>query len=299
MGLRTPDIAYRTPSPPAPIEAIDVVHPRFPGGDGLRILHLSDLHIRRRECGSERFGDLCAAVASRRADLVAITGDLMDEPGDEDLAVEALSFLRDAWERGGSGALGAVCVLGNHDTLRLRRALARVRGVLVPGENAPVVMDVHRPGVAEPIRVLGLHWPEDPVGALLEGGGGAERWGERGPDRAFTLALAHHPGALISLADCGVDVALAGHTHAGQVRLHQRFAPHTSSDVPAHLASGVLRYRDTLMCISRGVGDGVVQGLRVNCSRQVPLYRLRRGAIPTPAGWTDARTRVVTQVQSW
>ena len=109
---------------------------------------------------------------------------------------------------------------------------------------------------------------------------------------SFTLALAHHPNTLIPAAALHIPVLLAGHTHAGQIRLHPRLAPHTSSDLPMHLASGILQLGSTLCCISRGLGDGVVEHLRINCPRQMPLYTLRRAERLEPY-------ENVRQVRSW
>lgn len=115
----------------------------------------------------------------------------------------------------------------------------------------------------------------------------------------FTLTLAHMPSMIFPAADLGLPLILCGHTHAGQIRVSPRLAPHTSSDVPVHLASGVLRLRSTLCCISRGLGDGVYPGLRFNCPWQVPLYTLRHGPLPAFAVRGDVEPHTVQQVVAW
>ena len=55
--------------------------------------------------------------------------------------------------------------------------------------------------------------------------------------------------------------------------------PHTSSDLPADLATGVLRLRQTLCAVSRGLGQAVIEA-RFNCPAQAPMYVLRRGELP-------------------
>ena len=99
-------------------------------------------------------------------------------------------------------------------------------------------------------------------------------------DSRLLLCLAHMPTEVYGAADLGVPIMLAGHTHGGQFRVSPRLAPHTSSDLPPHLASGMIRLRGTLCCISRGIGDALVE-LRVNCPPQMPLYTLRRAPLPS------------------
>ena len=72
--------------------------------DGLRIVHLSDLH--GKEFGEDS-ADLLSAVAALRPDLIAVTGDLIDR--EEQLAmVPALA-------RGLSAIAPTYYVTGNHE----------------------------------------------------------------------------------------------------------------------------------------------------------------------------------------
>ena len=267
-----------------PVEPFDVPHPRLPRAlDGLRILHLSDFHIRRFAHGSDRFQTLLRAVASSPADLIFLTGDYTDEPGHEHAAIDALARLSAAWP---TPALGAFGIFGNHDSnafLHAARSLANITWLGGPGRE---------PRWATPhplLRILGLDYPEDVISALLSTPPAA-------PD-ALTIALVHYPTALIPAATARIPLVFAGHTHAGQIRISSRLAPHTSSDVPAHLASGILRLEETLCCISRGVGDGFMEGLRINCPWQVPLYTLRHGPLPPPP--RSSPPNAVTQVVPW
>ncbi len=308
MPLRSVSSVLSPPRPAGPqsrpVESFDLVHPAVtPGGfedgaglEGLRILHLSDLHVRRHRARSRKFVRLCGAVSGARADLVAITGDCMDEPGQESAAFAALDDLAKAWSEQGPPVMGAYLVLGNHDSsVFAQRACERFGG---EGGAKIRLLQNQRVEVAHPhgergavaVRLVGLSWPEDALGAMVRAGGESE-------SGALTLVLAHVPSTIFTAADMGWPLVLAGHTHAGQVRLSPRFAPHTSSDVPVDLASGVLRYRSTLCCISRGVGDGMAEGLRINCPWQVPLYTLRHGPLPDVprAEWSER----VHQMRAW
>lgn len=283
--LQTP--AFRRPVPPEPVEVFDIPHPALPPAlEGLRVLHISDLHVRRHAPGSQRWQRLIDAIGRVEADLVALTGDYADEPGHEGAALAALRRLADAWN---APRLGAYGIFGNHDTSELLRRAGEVRAVTWLGGPG------RAPRWAEPcagLRIVGLDYPEDFIAAALDEPA-------RPPDspRPFTIALAHYPTAVIPAAAAGLPLVLAGHTHAGQIRLSSRLAPHTSSDVPPHLAAGVLRLGETLCCVSRGLGDGVMEGLRFNCPRQAPLYVLRRGPLPDAPRGTDPGA--VSQVVAW
>lgn len=265
----SPSTSFRTPIPPAPIERFDVIHPLVPPSlEGTTILHVSDLHVRRNLLHADRYRAVLHALVETPADIIALTGDYMDEPGcepsHERAALETLKALAAAWRP----RIGAFAIFGNHDTPEFRRTCIR---------ELPTINFIGSRAIDLPynLRLLGLDWPEDMLASST--------WipGSLDPSMPapFTIALAHHPTTLIPAAQLDIPVLLAGHTHAGQIRLHPRLAPHTSSDLPPHLASGILQLRSTLCCITRGLGDGVIEGLRINCPRQMPLCTLRRGPL--------------------
>lgn len=285
--------AFRRPRPPAPIEPFDIPHSSLPAAlDGLTIFHIADLHARTPMAGRRWFGALLDALRRTPADIVALTGDYMDSPIHARPALEALEAIATAIRP----RLGAFGVFGNHDTVPFQRAARRrVRQVRwLDGEHT----DLQHRGA--PLRILGAHWPEDLLSAALHT---PETRGADPADRPpsardpFTITLAHIPTALVTAASLNLPLVLAGHTHAGQIRLSPRLAPHTSSDLPAHLATGVLRLRGTLCCVSRGMGEAIMERLRINCPRHVPLYALRRGELPRPP--QGAGPEVVTQVMAW
>lgn len=268
--------AYRSPLDAAPVERITIEHPDVPLAlDGLSILHATDLHLRRR-ARDEQFRVLQRALRQTPADIVAFTGDYHDGVGNEDAAAELLA------ELGASASslprLGVYGVFGNHDTDRMRALCRRIDAITWLENHAAPPVRSGGPGASQtlPLCIVGLSFPEDPLAAMLE----LPVAPARQTPRPLTITLAHQPSMFAACADMGSSIVIAGHTHAGQIRVAPGFAIHTSSDLPGTMASGVLRIRSTLCLISRGVGEGFWPGLRINCPRQLPLYTLRQGPLP-------------------
>ena len=97
--------------------------------DGLSIAHLSDLHFTGR-IGVEFFEEVVRQTTALRADMIVITGDVLDEIEYLDWFDRTLAKL--------SAPLGIYFVLGNHDEFtgeapRLRRALETI-GMIDLGE---------------------------------------------------------------------------------------------------------------------------------------------------------------------
>ena len=335
----------RTPKThdPSPLERYELSHPAVPEDlDGLTILQITDGHVRTPQERDPAFKRLLNAIASVEVDLIALTGDYMTEPGDEPAALDAIERMREVW-RARHGVYG---VFGNHDSHELKAAARRLEGITWL-ENR--VEDL---SPRLPLRLIGISYPEDLFGAVLEeegteGGGegtkaqrhegteggeegtearrhegtkggedGTEvRRGRDGRDAESDPALrasvppclrasplpfliSHYPTEIFPAAELGIPLMIAGHTHGGQIRLIKGHVPHTSSDFPSHVATGMIRLRNTVCAVSRGVGEAYV-GVRINCPRQLPMYTLRRGPALVDRHKKDGEYLTLTQVLAW
>lgn len=110
--------------------------------------------------------------------------------------------------------------------------------------------------------------------------------------KRMKIALAHYPTVLPIAADLGFDLLVSGHSHGGQIRLPFAKALINSMDWPLRLTSGILRHRQTLCVISRGLGENGLP-LRMFCPPHIPLISFKRG--PTPGMPTDD----VQMLQPW
>jgi len=236
-------------------------------------VHLSDLHIRRRRKYYQR---IIAGLTLTRVDLAVMTGDYIDQPGDEQLGLSVMSQICESLKP----RLGVYGVFGNHDTPETQKLFEKLpvhwlnnasdRPQGLPLELTGFLTDSQcRPDVVK--TMLGL--------ATSGCGTQLARADVDGHDPVVRMLLSHLPTYLPSAADLGIHLMFAGHTHGGQWRLPGQRAIYNSCDLPVHLTSGMLRHRDTLCLVSRGLGETIMP-IRFFCPRQLPVYTLRRGSLP-------------------
>jgi uncharacterized protein len=251
------------------------------GGGSLDVLHLSDLHMVRRD---ERMRAFLASLP--RADVTVITGDMLGEPEAVEYVVESLRPLR--------GRHASYFVLGSNDLYaprplnplryfiphhRRRRRLGR------RGRAADLIrlldadgwvhlknrkLDQRLDGV--PVEVLGLDDPHIHRGDLSVA--------PRTEPGRLGLAVVHSPDPAPELAALGYDVVVAGHTHGGQIRLPGIGALVTNSGIPRGMARGVTRLGGSYLHVSAGLGTSKFAPFRLFCRPEAALLELR----PRPDG---------------
>lgn len=258
------------------LEPLDLMLPDLPQGlNGLRIAHLTDLHVRKSD---RRFDRLLSRLAASRLDLLLLTGDYQDRTAPPEPALALLERLATEVKP----TLGLFGVWGNHDSAKLRQASLElpIRWLV----DEAVALE------SKPIDLLGLSGgvhDEEPDSVPLAISAAQLRdkaqAGEK-PSPRLRLLLAHHPHQLVTAADLGTDLMFCGHTHGGQVRIPPGIVVHHGTDLPLNMAAGLLRCRDTLGVVSRGLGESHLR-LRLACPRQAIVCTLRTG--PRPGSRTD------------
>ena len=208
--------------------------------DGLRIAHLSDLHLGVPSRGERAAARAVEWVAERRPDLVCVTGDLLSRRRGEPLLAELLSRL----------PADPYVVLGNHDFALSRDPFSEpvefgdiVRGTLLSDE----AVEAELRGVR--VELAGI----DPRSWLQR-----KRSGLRPSDAPFRLLLCHFPSVLDRVEEGRWHLILAGHLHAGQIVLpygrRRLLLAHPSARYPR----GVYRRGTTTMHVSPGLGTTFV-----------------------------------------
>lgn len=220
--------------------------------DGLRILHLSDLHMWGRP-SKAYFEAVFARCAERPCDVLIITGDLIDS----EEHYEWLPLLRTlSWKE------GAFAIRGNHDARfdadRVTSELEQM-GIQALGGQARMISIR-----AQPLLVMGNESP----------------WLLPIPDLhpfeahdCFRLALIHTPDQFHWAKQQGANLVLAGHCHGGQIR----FPGFGSIFVPCKTGRrydmGLFQEAETVLHVSRGLSGSFP--VRYFCRPEVTWLTLR------------------------
>ncbi|MBC7783236.1 MAG: metallophosphoesterase [Burkholderiales bacterium] len=225
------------------------LHPKLAG---LRILHLSDIHIGRTWMPA--WDGLLAWVQRDPPDVICITGDLVDNKFDHRPAIPLL----EKFAAGLRSRLGVYVILGNHDTELLPLRAPNLPWRLLCNESVQLRdEDV----VLELIGLHGVH-PQDvssdvlerllPIRSTIDG------------ESRVRIVLSHYPAHALPLARSGADIVLAGHTHGGQVCLPGGVPIITHDYLPRRFARGAHRIGETWLITSRGCGFSKLP-IRVFC----------------------------------
>lgn len=223
---------------------------------GLRILHVSDLHLRGKWFSA--YDQFIERANANPPDLVVFTGDFVESKHDHrpalPIAQRLVTQLR--------SRLGAVAILGNHDGDLLAPWLARWNVELLDGR---------RLRLSDGESTLELIGMEGPVRGDL-----SDDWIESIPQRmpnSLRIVLSHYPDAIMRARPLWADIQLSGHTHGGQVCLPGRIPIITHDKLPRHMCSGIFRVNDTWLVINRGLGFASLQ-FRAFCPGEVIELKL-------------------------
>jgi len=232
--------------------------------DGLTIAQISDLHVGPQT--SQAFlRHITRTVAGIGADVIAITGDLVDDrPEDVVAFAKGLGALR--------APLGVYVIPGNHD---IYAGWDHVERSLRSRLEATILVNTARV-VERGAAKLAIVGTGDPAGR--RGGVGApdiDRALAGVPDGATVVALAHNPALWPALAAKGVDLTLSGHTHWGQFAIPQ-LGWSLASPFQAR-AMGAHQDGDRLLYIHPGTGYWGLP-FRLGAQPEVTRITLARGS---------------------
>lgn len=248
-------------------ETITAASDRLPAGfDGYRIVQISDLH-------GKEFGEdnhiLLEKTAELEPDLIAITGDVIDDP-DQMGILEPLA-------RGLAAIAPTFYVTGNHEwairEAATVKSLMEEYGVTVLSNE---YLKLERGG--DTIVLAGIDDPNGPYDQKTPEELSGEIHAALGDP--YVLLLAHRNEYYQVYGQCGFDLTLCGHVHGGLIRLpftdglidntrRRLFPTHTAGLYP--LDGG-----GTLM-VSRGLGNGGIS-FRLFNRPHLPVIVLKAGA---------------------
>ena len=204
------------------VENVDVTFDNLPAEfEGYRIAQLSDLHVGTYGSNTAFLEEVVQRVNGEKADLVVITGDLINTTPTEITPFEqTLSHLH--------GRDGVMAVLGNHDyclygfderpadprdgAMQVVEAERRMGWQVLLNEHRIITRD------SAQIAVVGVENTGKPPFPEI----GDLRGAMKGlPDSTFKILLSHDPShwRMEVLPQTDIPLMLAGHTHAAQLKV--------------------------------------------------------------------------------
>ena len=188
------------------VREVDLALESFPASlDGLRVVHLSDIHV-GNTFDREDMQALVNETNALKPDIIVITGDIVD--GDvRDIG----SWMEPVREF--KAPHGVYFVTGNHDHMSGARAWC----ALLESFGVVVLDNAHRDVTIGGTTIA-------VAGAIDARGARRERDWQSSPETAlagipsdrFKLLLVHQPTSIERSLESGADLVLAGHTHGGQ-----------------------------------------------------------------------------------
>ena len=238
------------------LREFDIAVPGLPPElEGFRIAHVSDLHS-GLFVGPRRLKIMSDATNDLKADLIAITGDIINREMNEfPVALAAIQRLESRY--------GMYLCEGNHDVIPgdgiMVRACAESRLPMLYNSSVALPIGGGR------LIIGGLPWimhgdgvPPSVVSSLF-------------PARAtgdVRILLAHHPH-VFDIAE-SADILLSGHTHGGQIM----FGKIGLGSLRFKYCSGRFNRASTTMIVSNGCGDWFP--CRIGAPAEIGLVRLVR-----------------------
>lgn len=208
-----------------------------PAFDGFRIAFATDFHYESR-FNRERLPALVEAVRSVSPDVLLLGGDYRGrEGGDVGELFRALEKV--------DAPFGTYAVMGNHERVEndsLVRVAMKETGVKLLEHVADTITRNE-----EHIIVVGIRNPFD-----LSRNGVSPTLSLKPED--FVIMITHTPDYVEDVDISNTDLALAGHTHGGQVSLFNRWSPakfskygnrfltgmkHNSAGIPVIISNGI------------------------------------------------------------
>lgn len=229
---------------------------------GLRIAYASDIHFGPL-LKAERANDLVDRLNAMQPDIMLLGGDYGEDTKTAIAFFEQTPPLR--------ARLGVFAAIGNHDLMgtasEQQTLLDTMNRHVTVLRNAAVTVDIDGAPLCL-CAVDDVKQGRPDFAPLLQPAQAA----------AFTIFMPHSPDAM-PLAEkvpaFKYDMALAGHTHGGQLVLFGR-SLHSSSRYGDRFRTGWMVFDERPLMVSNGVGTSLLP-IRLGTSGQIHCLTLRRG----------------------
>ena len=173
--------------------------------DGLKIVHFSDLHY-KRIITKKRIKELINEINLINPDIVIFTGDLIDD--DSEITKEDLKYLKEILTDIKS-KYGKYAILGNHDysiAIETTRNIYNEANFTLLENNFDYIYSKNN----NKIYIGGISTGEfnkDLINNM------------KTDENIYKIILLHEPDFIDDISHLNTDLALAGHSHNGQVNI--------------------------------------------------------------------------------
>ena len=255
---------------------VEVVRPRIPlarlpkAFDGFRIAQLSDIHI--SPFTTADYIHRCVSITNElKPDLIALTGDYIAwDTGQQGEVVRTLAGLR--------APFGVFGCLGNHEeesgTEESITGLFMAQGIhILRQARAPIVLGgetLNLIGIDEPHGRTEAEWRRDVHRKL-------QQIKELMMPETVNILLSHgdFPHMFDRVAELGIDLMLAGHTHGGQLSLDFVHRGLNLSHLIYDYNSGWYAKNGAQLYVNRGIGTTGFP-IRLGARPEISVFELSR-----------------------
>lgn len=272
------------------LRRLTVTLPGVPASlDGLKLLHISDLHAGAPGPGARAMAKLVEVSRQAEPDIVLFTGDMVDKKKDLKPHIELLEKIE--------ARHGKFAVLGNHDHgLRktvLQDLAARFTGQWGGAGKAEVLYEDLDQTVNTNRRLLaqaGIRLLENECRLVDAGSRKVQVCGiddfyygysdlettsaQIDHEAPLRILLSHSPNVADSVSNGDFQLILAGHTHGGQICIPKPGGKIMLSTSGAQYADGLYSLPNLTMHVSRGVGTTLLP-FRLFSRPEATLLELR------------------------
>jgi uncharacterized protein len=244
------------------VREVDVPLPNLPPDlDGLRLLHLSDIHL-SAFLSEQEFARVIDSSNELRPHAALVTGDMISSAGDPlDACLRQLGRLR--------SDAGTFACMGNHERYAGAEDYSATAGASLGIEFLRSQSRLLQFGNAR-LNLAGVDYQR--IGPREQYLPGAERLISPG---AVNVLLSHNPDVFPTAALQGYNLLLAGHTHGGQVTIEILDQNINPARFFTPFVYGLYRDRDAAAYVTRGIGTIGIPA-RIGAPPEISLLRLRK-----------------------
>lgn len=233
--------------------------------DGLKIIHFSDLHLRKITRREKEFLEI---ISQEKPDFIFFTGDFIERERNISLCADYIYKI----SKINKNFFG---VFGNHDHL-LTSSFEELEKEF---ENRGVEILTNE---SKKIEIKSSYFYLIGVDDPFLGYADLEKASQNIPFDSFKILLAHSPDVIEEewekIKNIKIDLILSGHTHGGQINfpILRSIILSLITRTGGKYSKGLYEKEGTKLYVNRGMGTYYLMPLRFNAFPEVTLITLRK-----------------------